>query len=140
MRATPDRPIRSLHVGAGSEGAQALAPHEIVIFGAEQIAALADFYFTYDSDYTVVAFTVDRAYVKSDTYLGRPLVPFEEVGERYPPREYSMFIAVSYAQLNALRRAKFEAAKALGYELVSYVSSRATTFPDLDHGDNCFIL
>jgi len=32
------------------------------------------------------------------------------------------------------------AARALGYRLVSYVSSRATAFPGFAHGDNCFIL
>ena len=28
----------------------------------------------------------------------------------------------------------------MGYRLASYVSSRATVFADLSHGDNCFIL
>jgi sugar O-acyltransferase (sialic acid O-acetyltransferase NeuD family) len=67
-------------------------------------------------------------------------VAFEEVGQKYPPAQYGMFIAVSYTGLNALRAAKFEAAKALGYDLVSYVSSKATTFAGFRHGANCFIL
>ena len=117
-----------------------MAAREIVIFGAAQIAEVADFYFTHDSDYDVVAFTVDREYLTSDTYLGRPLVPFDEIATRYPPGHYGMFIAMSYAKLNTLRREKFEAARALGYELVSYVSSKATTFADFNHGANCFIL
>jgi sugar O-acyltransferase (sialic acid O-acetyltransferase NeuD family) len=117
-----------------------LAARDIVIFGTAQIAEVADFYFKHDSNYNVVAFTVDREYVTGDSYLGRPIVPFEEVAQRYPPAQHGMFIAVSYAKLNALRASKFEAAKDLGYELVSYVSSKATTFPDLAHGANCFIL
>jgi sugar O-acyltransferase (sialic acid O-acetyltransferase NeuD family) len=117
-----------------------LAVHDIVIFGTGQIAEVADFYFTHDSDYNVVAFTVDREYITEDTYLGRPIVAFEEVAERYAPADNGMFIAVSYAGLNSLRAAKFEAAKGLGYEMVSYVSSKATTFSDLTHGANCFIL
>ena len=30
--------------------------------------------------------------------------------------------------------------KSLGYDLVSYVCSKSVTWPDLDIGDNCFIL
>jgi sugar O-acyltransferase (sialic acid O-acetyltransferase NeuD family) len=49
-------------------------------------------------------------------------------------------VALSYSKLNRLRAERVAAARALGYGLVSYVSSRATTFPDLEHGENCFIL
>jgi sugar O-acyltransferase (sialic acid O-acetyltransferase NeuD family) len=117
-----------------------LAGRDIVIFGTGQIAEVADFYFKHDSDYNVVAFTVDSGYISEDQYLGRPIVPFEEVAQRYPPAVNGMFIAVSYSGLNALRAGKFDAAKAMGYDLVSYVSSKATTFSGLAHGANCFIL
>ena len=88
-----------------------MAANDIVIFGTGQIAEVAEFYFTYDSDYNVVAFTVDSEFITEDQYLGRPIVPFEEVTQRYPAAEYGMFIAVSYSGLNALRAAKFDAAK-----------------------------
>ncbi len=113
---------------------------EIVIFGAGEIAALADFYFTHDSPRRVAAFTVDAAFVTGASYLDRPLVPFEEVASHYPPERFDLFVAVSYAKLNGVRSAKVAAAQAMGYELASYVSSRATVFPDLAHGPNCFIL
>jgi sugar O-acyltransferase (sialic acid O-acetyltransferase NeuD family) len=113
---------------------------EIVVFGAGEIAALADFYFTHDSPRRVAAFTVDAAFVKANTFLDRPLVPFEEVATHYPPDEFDLFVAVSYAKLNAVRISKVATARALGYQLASYVSNRATVFTDLTHGDNCFIL
>jgi UDP-3-O-[3-hydroxymyristoyl] glucosamine N-acyltransferase len=50
-----------------------------------------------------------------------------------------MFIPISFKKMNHLRAAKYEDAKSRGYELISYVSSRATTFPDFNCGDNCFI-
>lgn len=113
---------------------------EIVIFGGGDIAALADFYFDCDSDRQVAAFSVDAAFIKEPTFRGRPLVPFEDVAALYPPDRFDLFVAVSYSKLNAVRAAKAAAARAMGYHLASYVSSRATCFPDLDHGDNCFIL
>ncbi|MGR9173356.1 acetyltransferase [Rhizobium sp. KDH_Rht_773_N] len=113
---------------------------KIVIFGAGDIAQLAHYYFSTDSAYEVVAFTVDKAFLNEDSFCGLPVVSFEEVTNRYPPTEYSMFVALSYAKLNQIRKQKFEAAIAAGYELCSYVSSKATTLNGAALGRNCFIL
>ena len=42
--------------------------------------------------------------------------------------------------MNHFRAEKFAEAKEKGYELISYVSSRATIFSDFSCGENCFIL
>jgi sugar O-acyltransferase (sialic acid O-acetyltransferase NeuD family) len=112
---------------------------KVVVFGVSQWAELAHFYLTHDSPHEVVAFTLDREYIDAGEYKGLPVVAFDEVAERYPPGEFSMFIPMSFKRMNHVRAEKYEAAKALGYELVSYVSSKATTFPGFVCGDNCFI-
>ncbi len=113
---------------------------EIVIFGAGDIARLAHVYFTRDSEHEVVAFTVDREYRQGDDFRGLPLVGFDEVTRLYPPDRFQMFVALSYNRMNRARAAKYEAARGLGYRLVSYVSSRCTFLTDHPVGDNCFIL
>lgn len=113
---------------------------KLIIFGAGDIARLAHFYFTRDSEHDVVAFTVDQKYREADTYMDLPLVPFEEVSSMYAPGEYKMFVALSYARMNKLREEKYHQAKASGYELVSYVSSRCSFLTDNPVGDNCLIL
>jgi sugar O-acyltransferase (sialic acid O-acetyltransferase NeuD family) len=113
---------------------------DLVIFGTGDIAELAAFYFTHDSDHRVVGFTVDAAFLKADRFGGRPVVPFEQVTETFPPDSVQMFIACSYIKLNALRAEKAAAAKAKGYPLASYLSSRATVFPGFELNENCFIL
>lgn len=113
---------------------------KIIIFGDGDIAELADFYFTHDSAFDVVAFTVDAAYLKRDEFRGRPVVPFEQIAELYPPEQYLLFVALSYAKLNGLRADRVAAAKAKGYRLASYLSSRATVFPGFELRENCFIL
>ncbi len=113
---------------------------KLVIFGAGDIARLAHYYFTRDSEHDVVAFTVDQKYRQADTFLDLPLVPFEDVLARYSPGEHKMFVALSYARMNKLREQKYQQAKASGYELVSYVSSRCSFLTDNPVGDNCFIL
>jgi sugar O-acyltransferase (sialic acid O-acetyltransferase NeuD family) len=112
----------------------------VVIFGAGDIARLAHHYFTRDSPHQVEAFTVDGAYAKAERFQELPLVPFEELPRRYPPPDFAMFVALSYARMNRLRAEKFEAARALGYGLVSYVSSRCSYLTDEPVGENCFIL
>jgi len=112
---------------------------KIVVFGESQLASLAHFYFKHDSPHQVVAFTVDQVYLRNNTFEDLPLVAFEEVAEKYPPSEYAMFLPISFKQMNYLRRRKFEEAKKMGYECVSYVSTKATTWPGLNIGENCFI-
>lgn len=113
---------------------------KLVLFGMSKQAQLADFYFTNDSEYEVAAFTVDRDYADADEYLGRPLVPFDEVQERFPPSEYDMFVAVGYKGLNGIRADAYARAKAKGYTLATYLSSKAIHWGDTVIGDNCFIL
>jgi sugar O-acyltransferase (sialic acid O-acetyltransferase NeuD family) len=112
----------------------------LVLFGAGDIARLAHHYFTRDSPHEVVGFTVDGAYREADSFRGLPLVPFEEVVERFPPGEHRLFVALSYAKMNQVRAEKYQAARDLGYQGVSYVSSRATFLSDEPPGENCFIL
>ena len=113
---------------------------KVVIFGVGQLAELAHFYLTHDSAHEVAGFTVDRAWLSADTFQGLPVVPFEEVEARFPPSGYSMFVPMSFKKMSHNREEKFRAAKAKGYALVSYVSSRATTWPGFAPGENCFIL
>ena len=113
---------------------------KLVIFGAGDIARLAHYYFTNDSEHQVVAFTVDEKYKEAGTFLELPLVAFEEVGERYPPADFKMFVALSYARMNKIREEKYHRAKEKGYALVSYVSSRCSFLTQHPVGDNCFIL
>jgi sugar O-acyltransferase (sialic acid O-acetyltransferase NeuD family) len=112
----------------------------LVIFGSGDIAELASFYFTHDCRCDVVAFTVDSAFRKQETFAGKPMVDFERISELYPPERYDLFIALAYTRMNQLRRDKCGEARAKGYRLPSYVSPRATTYPDFECGDNCFIL
>lgn len=112
---------------------------KIIIFGMGEIAQIANYYFGIDSPHEVVAFTLDKEYIKSDTYENKPMVDFNMIKELYPPSEYKMFIALSYSKMNKVREEKYNMAKKLGYKLVSYVSSKCSYMSQYEHGDNCFI-
>lgn len=112
---------------------------KLIIFGTGDIAQLAHYYFSSDSNYEIVAFTIDEDYIKDVRFCDLPVVAFETVADTYPPETHDIFIALSYSKLNALRKDKYLAAKALGYQLASYISSRATVLNGSRIGDNCFI-
>jgi len=112
----------------------------LVIFGAGDIARLAHHYFTTDTSHDVTGFVVDRAFRTADEFLGLPLTDAEDAVTRYPPAEYSMFVALSYAKMNGVRADKYAAMKAAGYRLESYVSSRCSYLAQTPPGENCFIL
>ena len=113
---------------------------KLVLFGAGDIARLAHYYFSTDSEHDVVAFTVDAAYRTADQFEELPLVAVEEVASRYPPPDFKMFVALSYTGMNRVRAEKYAQMKTLGYDLVSYVSSRCSYLSPYQPGDNCFIL
>ena len=111
----------------------------LVIFGSGDIAQLAYYYFSTDSNYEVVAFVVDANYINESEFCGLPVVAFEDIAKKYPPDSYDLFIALSYSKLNAIRKEKFLTAKEMGYKLVSFISSRATVLNEGRIGENCFI-
>lgn len=111
----------------------------LVIFGSGDIAQLAHYYFSTDSNYEVVAFTVDAAYMTATEFCDLPIVPFEEINRFYSPDTHEMFVALSYSKLNHIRKEKYLAAKILGYRLASYISSYATVLNGEKIGNNCFI-
>ena len=113
---------------------------KLLIFGSAEIAELAHFYFDLDSPYQVVAFVVDDEFYSETNFQGLDVIPWSETVKKFPPSDYSIHVALSYRGLNRLREIKFNQCKNAGYELVSYISSKATTFPDLHVGSNCLIL
>ncbi len=114
-------------------------PRRLVLVGDSAIAEIAYEYFTHDSPYEVVGFAVDEAYLTREALFGLPVVAFQRLEEHFPPAEHSVYVAVGYNQLNRLR-ARFAAdAKAKGYALASYVSSRAFVWRNVEIGEHCFI-
>lgn len=117
-----------------------MSRRRLVIFGTGDIGQLAHFYFTNDSDYEVVAFSADAAFITEPTCLGLPVVPFEDLPSRHPPGEADVFVALSYRDINRVRAGRCEQARAMGYKLATYICSRSVVWEKDAIGDNCLIL
>ncbi len=115
-------------------------PKPIVIIGAGEIAEMACEYFDHDSERKVVGFSIDADYIKAPTLMDRPVTPLTDLTSHYPPDAFDAFVAIGDGQLNRLRRRHVDLCKAAGYQLASYVSSRAFVWRNVVIGENCFIL
>lgn len=112
---------------------------KLVIFGTEDYAHIVYEYFTHDSEYEVVGFTVHNEYLKDKELFGLPVVSFEDVETYFPPEDHDMHVAVVYFNMNKDRAKICKEAKDKRYALASYVSSRAFVWPNVKLGEHCFI-
>ena len=113
---------------------------KVIIFGTTLSAELAHFYLKYDSEHEVVAFTVEREFLKENTYKNLPVVPWDEVEKLYPTSQFMLFAPITERQMNRVRERIYNEGKQKGYDFISYISSKATIFPEAQIGENCFIL
>ncbi|MCK9353819.1 MAG: acetyltransferase [Gallionella sp.] len=112
---------------------------QLVIVGDSAFAEIAHEYFDVDSNYKVVAFSVERDFLKNDEKRGLPIVPFEELETHFDPATHEVYVAATYTQFNRLRARLATTAKAKGYRLASYISSRAFVWRNVELGEHCFI-
>lgn len=113
---------------------------KLIIIGAGETANLAYEYYTYDSEYKVCAFAVNKKYIKETKYHKLPVVEFEDVEKIYHPNEYYAFVAMAGEKLNRNRIKMYNQTKEKGYKLASYISSKAFVWHNVEIGENCFIL
>lgn len=112
---------------------------DIVIFGAGQIAEVAKVYLDAHSADRIVGFTVDAAFRKADSFLGLPLVAWENLEETFPPASVKLLGPLSYRRLNELRKDRHLEGKARGYSFASFIHPASHIYTE-DIGENCFIL
>jgi sugar O-acyltransferase (sialic acid O-acetyltransferase NeuD family) len=116
-----------------------LKDRKLVIVGDSAFAEVAYEYFTRDSRYEVVAFAVERGFLRRDRLMTLPVVAFEDLPERFPPAEHEVYVATVYTQLNRLRARLVRAARTAGYRLASYISRHAFVWPNVNLGEHCFV-
>lgn len=112
---------------------------KLILLGDSAFAEIAFEYFTHDSNYEVVAFAVERAYLMRPEMFGRPVVALEDLTSKYAPRDHSFYAAIVYTQLNRLRARLYRTAKEMGYSPASYVSPRAFLWRNAKLGEHCFV-
>ncbi len=113
--------------------------NDLIIVGMGEFAEIAYEYFTHDSPYKVVAFSVEKEYLEKNRLFGLPVVPFERLEELYNPKKFKVFVAVTYTKLSRVRTRLYNEVKKKGFQMVSYISSNAFVWNNVEIGENCFI-
>ena len=114
-------------------------PKKLIIVGDSAFAEIAFIYFSEDSEYEVVAFSVEEEFLRQSTLFDLPVHAFEALPKYYNPNQHDIFVAVTYAELNRLRKRLMMQAKDMGYGLASYVSSNAFIASNVTIGEHNFI-
>lgn len=112
---------------------------KLLIIGTGEFADIAYEYFTVDSDYEVIGFAVEQAYLEQDTKFGLPVVALETVETHFDPATVAAHVAVTSTQLNRVRARLIGIAKDKGYRLANFISPHAFVWRTAEIGENVFI-
>lgn len=113
---------------------------KLVIVGSGETADIAYEYFTYDSDYEVIGFSVDKEYIPADgSHKALPVFDLAELENKIDKQETYVFVAISYVQLNRVRRKIYLNLKNLGFKFANYISSKAFVWRNVKIGENVMI-
>jgi len=112
---------------------------KVVIYGNKSTAQEAYSQMKYFSDFEVLGFSVDRDYIKTDHLFDLPVVPFDEVEQKFSPEQHAMLIAVGYLKNKMIRHERYLQAKEKGYRLINLVSPKSVIHRENLTGDNCII-
>ncbi len=112
---------------------------QLIIIGDSAFAQIAYHYFNEGSQYKVVAFSVEKEFLTNTKLFDLPVVPFDQLSTLFPAANHSVFVAITYGQLNRLRARLVEEAQTLGYALASYISPLAYISKQAKIGEHCFV-
>lgn len=114
--------------------------HDLVVFGVSGFSKIVTELVDSAGVFRVVGFTVDAAHQRTDEFLGRPVVPFEQLEEHFPPERAHALVAVGYSKMNQVRRQKYLEFKARGYSMGYYRCPRLHVPPSVRLGEHHLIL
>jgi carbonic anhydrase/acetyltransferase-like protein (isoleucine patch superfamily) len=112
---------------------------DIVVFGAGRIAEVAATYIEASAVHRIVGFTVDSSHCHQPSFLGRPLVAWEELEQHFAPNSVQLLGPLSFRRLNAFRRERYHEGKRRGYRFASFVHPNVEQL-NVTIGENCLIL
>lgn len=87
----------------------------------------------------VLGFTVDRAYKTCDYLEGLPVVPFEDIKEKYENIEFQVALSFGYSKMSKLREHFLNKIKSEGFVPYTFISRNALVYTD-NIGEGSLIL
>lgn len=95
----------------------------IIIFGTSPFSKLVRRYVDEDSKNTVIAFTINKAYIKETYFEGLPVIPFEDLQEVFPGLQIRILLTAGYKNMNELRKKMYYECKLKNYFICDFIHS-----------------
>lgn len=111
---------------------------KLVIYGTGKIAEVLSYYLTNESEYKIVAYCEHKEYMRQDSFLSLPIISFEDLQEKYPPKDCYVFVAIGYKAHNEVRENRFDLLKKSGYQFINFISTKSSYYGS-PIGDNSFV-
>lgn len=112
---------------------------KLLIIGAGEFADIAYEYFTLDSEYEVVGFSVETEFMTFQEKFNLPVYPLEQLETHISIDEIVVHVAITSTALNSVRERLITQLKAKNYKFANYISSKAFVWRTAEIGDNVFI-
>lgn len=112
----------------------------IVIVGMGDFSDLIADTIENDLQRDIHAYVVDKKYMKTDLYQGKPVYPFEEIETIFDRDKISFVIGFVGGKMFSQRFDKYKAIKEKGFELENIIHSSASISKNATMGDGNIIL
>lgn len=111
----------------------------LILFGTGTLTRLAAHCITQDTRRKIDAMTVESSSMTQDSLDGYPIVPFERLSDHFSPETHEVLVPVGYRSINGFRMMICQRVESMGFKLASYISSRASLWPDTVYGTNVLV-
>ena len=112
---------------------------QVIIYGDSDFAEQVYYQLETDGRYKILAFTVDESKFEKNTFIGLPVIPFQQLSNHYSTNEVHIFPAIGYSKLNTIREIVVSQIKQAGYKLLTYISKLAFIGANTQIGEGCLI-
>ncbi len=97
--------------------------NNLVIYGTTDFSKELHYYVEADHQGKVLAFVLDRQYIKENEFDGLPVLPYDELDTQYGKEEIEILVSLGYSKMNDSRRAIFDKCTNDGWKIASFIHS-----------------
>lgn len=113
---------------------------KLIILGTTAFSEIVCQSIEQDGLASIIAFAVEKEFLKESIFCSRPVVSFEDLSELYDMSNVLVLNTIGYAQMNDIRKRITTQCENLGYKQFTYISPRAKVDPMVSIGVGSIIL
>ncbi len=113
---------------------------EYLIVGNGDYARMMNRYLKNTNNISAIGFTVKRSFISKKTIDGIPVIPTEEILNRYNTDVCKLIMGIGYRNMNQIKQQEFIRYKEMGYTFENYIHPTAIIENDvvIGEGNNIF--